>query len=115
MTNLWLDDLRDPEHYGFLNWYWATTAAEAIQAFLRGDVERASLDHDLTDRQMVVGGYNAKIEDDGVMSGYDVILWLDQNPRFWPVHGVAVHSQNPAGRARMEQVIQRQYGRLFKF
>lgn len=112
---LWLDDQRDPERYGRANWFWAMTAVEAIQAFRRGDITEASLDHDLTDRQMVLGGYNARIEDDGVMSGYDVVLWLEQNPEYWPEEGVAVHSQNPAGRARMETVIQKHYGRNFQF
>lgn len=113
--NLWLDDRRDPECYDKPDWYWAMTAVEAIRALRRGDVTRASLDHDLTDRQMVLGGYNARIEDDGVMSGYDVVMWLEQNPEFWPVEGVAVHSQNPAGAARMQTVIRAHYGQLFYF
>ena len=110
---IWLDDKRDPEQYGRGDWFWAMTAVEAIQAFRRGDITKASLDHDLTDRQMILGGYNARIEDDGVMSGYDVVLWLEQNPEYWPKDGVAVHSQNPAGRSRMEIVIRKHYGRNF--
>lgn len=112
---LWLDDKRDPEHYDKEDWYWAMTAVEAIQAFRRGDITRASLDHDLTDEQMIIGGYNGVIHDDGVKSGYDVILWLEQNPEFWPVDGVAVHSQNPSGAARMQAAIRAHYGKLFYF
>lgn len=111
---LWLDDKRDPGKFGREDWLWAMTAAEAIQAFRRGDIECASLDHDLTDRQMVLGGCCARIEDDGVMSGYDVILWLEQHPEYWPKGGVQVHSQNPAGRARMEAAIHKHYGYLFR-
>ena len=112
---LWLDDKRDPAQYGKADWYWAMSAAEAVSALLRGDVTQASLDHDLTDRQMVLGGYNARIEDDGVMCGYDVLLWLEQNPKFWPLDGIAVHSQNPAGRARMQAAIKSHYGHTFMF
>lgn len=112
---LWLDDKRDPEHYDKADWYWVMTAVEAIHAFRNYDITRASLDHDLTDRQMILGGFNAKIEDDGVMSGYDVVTWLEQNPEYWPANGVAVHSQNYAGRARMEVVIHAHYGCLFHF
>lgn len=110
---IWLDDKRDPEHYGRKDWLWVMTAAEAVQTFLRGDITEASLDHDLTDRQMVLGGYLSRIEDDEVMSGYDVILWLEQNPQYWPINGVVVHSQNPAGRARMEAAIYKHYGMNF--
>jgi hypothetical protein len=115
LVRLWLDDKRNPADYGKGDWYWALTAAEAIQAFLRGDITQASLDHDLTDAQMIIGGYNARIHEDGVMSGYDVLLWLEQNPEFYPEDGIAVHSQNPAGRMRMQQAIKRHYGHTFMF
>lgn len=111
--NLWMDDIRDPEHYGKADWLWAHTAFEAILALRRGDIEEASFDHDLTMEQMVVGGFNARIHDDGVKSGYDVLLWLEQNPQYWPPKGIAVHSQNSAGRQRMEQAIRAHYGRTF--
>ena len=106
---LWLDDIRDPAAYGKVGWTWAKTAEEAIAAFRTGTVEEASLDHDLTMAQMVRGGFNEKIHDDGVKSGYDVICWLEENPEFWPKVRVQVHSANPAGRARMLQVIDRHY------
>lgn len=112
---LWLDDRRDPEQYGRYGWYWAQDAAEAIRALYSGEVVCASLDHDLTDEQMTIGGYNARIHEDGVKSGYDVLLWLEQNPEFWPPNGIAVHSQNPAGRKRMEAAVWAKYGKNFHF
>lgn len=111
---LWLDDIRDPERFGIRGWYWAHDAVEAVQALMRGDIEFASLDHDLTQDQMVIGGYNARIHDDGVKSGYDVLLWLEQNPQFWPPDGIYVHSQNAAGKRRMLAAIEAHYGKNFQ-
>lgn len=111
---LWLDDKRNPVVFGFHGWTWAHDAAEAIQMLRTGEVTRASLDHDLTDEQMILGGYHARIHDDGVKSGYDVLLWLEQNPEFWPPEGIQVHSQNPTGRQRMLQVVCRHYGTTFQ-
>jgi hypothetical protein len=113
--DLWLDDLRDPERHQHRGWYWVMTAADAIKVLRNERVERASLDHDLTYQQMERGGYYARIEDDGVMSGYDVLLWLEENPQYWPPEGVAVHTGNPAGAQRMQAAIVKHYGRTFQF
>jgi len=59
---------------------------------------------------MVRGGFYGKIYEDGQRSGYDVVCWLEEHPEFWPVDGVKVHSANPAGGKRMQQVIDRHYG-----
>lgn len=110
---LWLDDIRDPathiESYLEEKWFWAKTAQAAIMALRSGNVIFASLDHDLTDEQMIRGGYLGQIYEDGQKSGYDVVLWLEQHPEFWPTNGVQVHTANPAGRARMQQVIDKHY------
>ena len=106
---LWLDDIRDPAKWGHPDFIWAKTAEEAIDYFRTGTVEFASLDHDLTDEQMVRGGYYGEIYEDGHKSGYDVVCWLEQHPEFWPISGVVVHSANPAGRARMQQAIESHY------
>lgn len=109
---LWLDDCRDPAKFiktDWQTWTWVKTAEDAIALLRTGQVEFASLDHDLTDRQMVQGGYLGRIYEDGQQSGYDVVCWLEQHPEFWPKYGVKVHSANPAGRARMLQVIDRHY------
>lgn len=107
---LWLDDIREPWKHGCIGWGWAKTAAEAIEYLKSGEVTEASLDHDLTEEQMIQGGFFGKIYEDGHKSGYDVVCWLEQHPEFWPVNGVKVHSANPAGRKRMQQIIDKHYG-----
>lgn len=104
---LWLDDLRDPANYGCPEFVWVKTAEDAIAAFGTGKVRIASLDHDLTDAQMRIGGFFGMIHDDGKLSGYDVILWLEAHPEFWPPEGITVHTANIAGRERMNEVIER--------
>jgi hypothetical protein len=99
---LWLDDIRDPEHYGCAGWHWAKTADEAIAALQTGKVTEASLDHDLSIDAMM-GAV------DGETTGYDVVRWMEQHD-VWPRDGVRVHSMNPVGRRRMEAAIQRHYG-----
>lgn len=107
---LWLDDIRDPAEHAHIGWTWVKTAEDAVTAFRTGDVEKASLDHDLTPEQTIRGGELGIIYEDGQRSGYDVVCWLEEHPQFWPKGGVVVHSRNPAGRKRMEQVINRFYG-----
>ena len=109
---LWLDDCRDPRQYSHMTWYWAKTAEEAIKILRTGQVEFASLDHDLTDEQMTRGGVLGQIYEDGHKSGYDVVEFLEQHPEFWPLNGVKVHSANPVGKMRMQQVIDRHYHRV---
>ena len=110
---LWLDDIRRPDLYGYFGWTWAKTAESAIVYLKTGHVAEASFDHDLTIEQMV-GCWWGEIREDGHKSGYDVVLWLEKHPEFWPPEGVRVHSANPAGKARMETVIKKHYGRNFR-
>ena len=102
---LWLDDIRDPSEWNHVGWIWAKTAEQAINSFKTGLVTEASLDHDLTEDQMLKGGVYGKIHEDGCKSGYDVICWLEQNLQYFPIHGVVCHSANPAGRKRIEAAI----------
>jgi hypothetical protein len=113
---LWLDDIRDPKKFGHdgTDWIWVKTADEAIICLKFGNVTEASLDHDLTDEQME-GGYLGEIREDGQKSGYDVVRWLELHPQHWPPDGVKIHSMNPAGRKRMQQVIDRHYNRVDGF
>lgn len=106
---LFLDDMRDPDLRGYVGWTWVKTADEAVALLRTGKVEQASLDHDLTAEQMVRGGFLGQIYEDGFKSGYDVVAWLEEHPEFWPPQGVRVHSANPAGRARMQMVIDKHY------
>jgi NAD+-processing family protein with receiver domain len=110
---LWLDDIRVPDLFGYFGWHWAKTASDAIDCLRTGQVVQASLDHDLTPEQ-TMGNLYGQIRTDGQKSGYDVVLWLEQHPQFWPPEGVRVHSANPAGKARMEVVIKKHYGRNFR-
>jgi hypothetical protein len=103
--NLWLDDLRDPAMHGAIGFVWAKTAAEAIKALATGGVEFASLDHDLS----IAATMGQPCRE---LTGYDVVLYMEERD-IWPPRGVAVHSMNPAGAARMRQAIQRRYGRTF--
>jgi hypothetical protein len=103
---LWLDDIRNPFHHGAIGAVWAKTYEEAIELLQSGEVTIASLDHDLNmDQTMGV--------DNKEHTGYDVLVWMELND-VWPINGVQVHSQNPSGRIRMLQVVQKHYGKLFQ-
>lgn len=116
---LWLDDLRDPRKHGIFNAAWATTYEQAVEMLATGDVTFASLDHDLGACEECVAT-NAHIGDmktpettfynhcPHAKSGYDVVVWMEEN-NVWPKNGVIVHSMNPVGKARMQQVIDRHY------
>lgn len=100
--NLWLDDIRDPSSFGCIGYTWVKTAQEAIAMLETGEVSKASLDHDLS-VEATLGRWEKEV------TGYDVILWLEENPSFWPAHGITVHSSNPVGRQRMQVVIDHHY------
>jgi hypothetical protein len=100
---LWLDDVRDPTHYGHIGWTWVKTVDEAIALLKTKQVAKASLDHDLTIAQTMG-------EDDHEPTGYDVVLFLEQNPEYLPPEGVGVHSMNPVGQIRMRKVLAKLYG-----
>lgn len=82
---VWLDDER-PAPAGWVPVRWPE---EAIERLRSNTVTHISLDHDLGD--------------DARGTGYDVIVWIEQEMRrsgFRPPH-IAIHSANPAARARM--------------
>lgn len=94
---LWLDDVRDPFEHGHIGWVWAKTANDAIALLETGLVVEASLDHDLSIEATLGQWENEE-------TGYDVVCWMEEH-NVWPVNGTRVHSMNPAGKQRMEQVI----------
>jgi hypothetical protein len=96
---LWLDDIRDPAHFGCVGWTWAKTADEAIAYLKTGEVTEASLDHDLS-VEASIGSADWRTE----VTGYDVVCWMEEH-NVWPRNGTRVHSMNPAGKARMEYAI----------
>ena len=100
-VKLWLDDIRDPNTYGYIGWVWVKTYKEAIELLSTEIVEIASLDHDLSIQQTM--GFK-----DVEKTGYDVLCWMEQH-NIWPKKGVFVHSLNPSGKERMKQVIEKYY------
>lgn len=123
MIYLWLDDVRDPAKFGCIGWDWAKSYEEAIAALKTGEVILASLDHDIgaclecTNSNYHIGDMKT-VETTffnrcpHAKSGYDIICYMEEK-NIWPVKGVRVHSMNPVGKARMEQVIRHHYGRTF--
>lgn len=103
---LWLDDIRPPWKHGCIGWEWAKTADDAIAMLKGGLITIASLDHDLSEQATM--GQPAP----GEKTGYTVVCWMEEN-NVWPEDGVRVHSMNPVGKARMQQVIYKQYGKMF--
>jgi hypothetical protein len=100
--NLWLDDVRDPAKHGYIGFTWVKTADEAIALLRTGEVERAFLDHDLSE-DATMGTPKP-----GETTGYTVVCWMEEND-VWPPRGVRVHSMNPVGKRRMESVIHKHY------
>ncbi|MBI5544590.1 MAG: hypothetical protein HY901_11920 [Deltaproteobacteria bacterium] len=88
---LWLDDVR-PAPPG---WVQARTIEEAQRWLVTGEVEEASLDHDLGVEQP---------------DGRALVRWMAQTGH-WPKHRPVVHSMNPVGRMYMEGVIERYFGK----
>ena len=88
---VFLDDERvAPEGWVRVRW-----PEEAISLLKSGYVQELSLDHDLGDDQHG--------------TGYDVLLWIEQEValhHFTPPANIAVHSANPAGRKRMLAAIE---------
>jgi len=88
---VFLDDGRTaPEGWTHVRW-----PEEAIKLLQSGQVTHLSLDHDLGD--------------DLRGTGYDVLLWIEQEAAlhgFIPPAMMQVHSANPAGRIRMLAAIE---------
>lgn len=116
---LWLDDVRDPNEHGAIGFTWAKTYAEAIRYLKSGLVTFASLDHDIgacqdcIDHDYHIGDMQTAETTffnrcPHAESGYNVVCWMEEN-NVWPIDGTRVHSMNPVGRQRMQQVIDGHY------
>jgi hypothetical protein len=117
--NLWLDDVRDPLNHGAIGFVWVKTVDDAKAAILTGEVNRASLDHDLGACEGCMGG---RTVDDWLIetncmampncshfgTGYDLCLWMAETGH-WPKERPTVHSANPVGAERMRGVIARYF------
>lgn len=119
-VNLWLDDMRPaPE-----GWILAITVDEAKLLLSTGQVERASLDHDLgacracyekvcpgnitPEAWLESTGYLSMPHCEHVGTGYDLVCWMEKTGH-WPKEKPKVHSANPVGAARMRLAIDRYY------
>jgi hypothetical protein len=87
---LWLDDLRTPRDE---SWTWVKTVEEAIALMESGEVEEASLDHDLGE---------------DTPEGRTLVYWMAEH-EVWPSESISVHSGNPVGVDYMVGMIER-YG-----
>lgn len=79
----------------------------------------ASLDHDLGACEVCLGGKSAEQwltetqfqsmpNCDHFGTGYTLVCWMEETGN-WPRERPFVHSRNPAGRARMEMVIDKYF------
>lgn len=135
-VNLYLDDVRKPHGDG---WTVVKTVEEAKKILTDPTLRVViwTLDHDLGACDACVRAYlkdvpNFKLTDQTKLeeiqqlwlektgfsqmpncshtgTGYDLLCWLEENPQYWPHKEPAVHSANPAGRARMLQVVRKRY------
>jgi hypothetical protein len=107
---LWVDDRRRaPE-----GWTRAYTVAEAQALLQTGDVDEASLDHDLGACDACMGGLSTEewLEThDWEMptcahlgTGYTLCVWMAETDH-WPTQKPTVHSMNHQGSARMQKII----------
>lgn len=117
---LWLDDIRDPAHFGCIGAKWVKTVEEFKKEWLTGAYTHCSLDHDLGCCDDCRGGLTDEewlIKSKGLAmpncphfgTGYDVVCWFEANPDQWPKTPPEVHSANPVGSKRMQTVIDRHY------
>lgn len=112
--NLWLDDIRPaPE-----GWVWVKTVKEAI-AEMENEATTTvnmSLDHDLGPCDDCANDYFGSWQQNYLEqftcthngTGYQFVCWMEEND-CWPVNKPTVHSANPVGRARMQQVIDKEW------
>lgn len=130
---LWLDDVRNPVQFGWVGAVWVKTVEEAKALILTGEVESASLDHDLglcedcwqaakkaadtKDKQALLDVKAKLAWNHGLASyascthngtGYDLCLWMAETGH-WPKEKPLVHSANTVGRDRMRGVIDRYF------
>lgn len=108
---VWLDDQPDirgpnfPKEEGWIHTRWPE---ETIELLKTGQVEVLSLDHDLGEDV----GYTKP------RTGYDVMLWLEEqaktNPQFVPPKHIQFHTNNAVGRQKMKISAQQMYKAYWK-
>jgi hypothetical protein len=126
VTDLWLDDdpQRKPPSFSDcgLHWTWAYNYEQAIDFLKTGTVEFASLDHDLADEHYIAyftfdeehGDPSKMTEKCKEKTGYDVLLWMEEN-NVWPKDGVRIHTMNNVRGPIMLDMVYKHYGRTFQY
>lgn len=118
--NLWLDDIRPAP----IGWHWAKTVEEAKEYLASGNVVNASLDHDLgicdtckqasglstPEEWLEAHAYQSMPHCEHAGTGYTLVCWMEETGN-WPTKKPTVHSDNPAGRQRMQAAIDREWSR----
>jgi hypothetical protein len=116
--NLWLDDVRSAPTFieSGLVWTVAKTADEAIELLRSGNIEFASLDHDLAQEHYDANKHSLDFESQEfkAKTGWDVMTWMTEN-NVWPKNGVRIHTGNGARRAIMLSLVEKVYGRTFQY
>ncbi len=95
--DVYLDDVRDAPP----GWRRTKGVEETIELLRQKLVDNLSLDHDLG-QAAYLGDYEKE------KTGYDVLLWLEQNPEYLPL-SIIIHSMNPVGARRMKVVVDKLY------
>lgn len=116
--NLWLDDVRSAPTFieSGLVWTVAKTGDEAIKILRSGDVEFASLDHDLAQEHYYANQHSLDFQSTAFKekTGWDVLAWMMTN-NVWPKNGVRIHTGNGVRRALMLSLVEKVYGRTFQY
>ena len=113
--NLWLDDIRTAP----IGWVHVKTVEQAKEALLTGNVELASLDHDLgacldclqgrgPEQWLADSAFANMPNCEHFGTGYTLVCWMEETG-IWPEHKPTVHSANPVGRIRMQSVIDKEW------
>lgn len=94
-NKLWVDDERNVPP----GWDVARNYDEAIEKLSTHNYDQVSLDHDIASFR----------DDNREMTGYDIAVWLAErkNDGHYVPPVITVHSANPAGRQRIQGVIDR--------
>ena len=88
---------RDNFGYGLHDLTMVTTVDQTISKLALNNYDAVFLDHDLGGHQMVVSGGKEP-------TGYDVAVWLKNNPDRCP-ETVIIHSFNPDGARKMKELL----------
>lgn len=109
MYNFYLDDVRGLPFGFHVQAYNFTECIDLLQMF-SGKINTLSLDHDLGDYEPEF--HSGDLPKHREKTGYDVMCWIEESvsaSEFILPNRILVHSSNPAGRKRMQQVIDKLY------